>query len=90
MGLGHFTKTRVHCSWKGLRSGAVKHMSNKAVWVFQGGDAYWRSHLRTRGSFLSSLMKEIVNHKCKYLKSFEKQVQVNTNIKIVVESESPI
>lgn len=73
----------MHCSWKGLRSGAVKHMSNKAVWVFQGGDAYWRSHLRTRGSFLSSLMKEIVNHKCK-------QVQVNTNIKIDVESESSI
>lgn len=42
------------------------------------------------GSFLSSLMKEIVNHKCKYLKSFEKQVQVSANIKMDVEIESSI
>lgn len=61
----------------------------KQLWVLQGGDAYWRDG-RTQWLLLSSLMKEIVNHKCKYLKSFEKQVQVSANIKIDVEIESSI
>lgn len=58
------------------------------MWVLQGGDAYCRDG-RTQW-LLSSLMKEIAHHKCKYLKSFEKQVQVSANIKIDVETESSI